>query len=310
MGHQALARQAFRGECSGIRPGNMGAVNPNRLRWGALAWLLTLQFFVVEAIAQARYEGSYSRADDVLSDLGVSDSAAHQLMNASFVLQAALILGGTLLLRPVLLRAAAQVAPVLLGAAAFGVLLVGVFPSDGNSLVHAIGAVAYLLGGGLGLIALAYAVRPRSELLGTSLAALGLIGTAATVFFLTGVTEYLGEGGTERVAAYVLPLGLALAGTALGGSRGPGRRTGRPSGTPRAPNRPSAPASATPRSRRRPDGRPIRLGRTTRRSTTRGPPPRGSAGTESSSQPPAGSNRSTSATGRRPLTAWPAVSGG
>ena len=193
----------------------MGPVTPNRLRWGALAWLLTLQFFVVEAIAQARYEGSYSRADDVISDLGASGSAAAQLMNASFVVQAALILAGALLLRPVLLRGAGQVAPVLLGASAVGVLLVGVFPSDGNALVHAIGAVAYLVGGGLGLIALAYAVRPRSEALGTTLALLGLLGTAATVFFLTGVTQYLGEGGTERVAAYVLPLGLALAGLML-----------------------------------------------------------------------------------------------
>lgn len=219
-------------------------MNPNRLRWGALAWLLTLQFFVVEAIAQSRYEGSYSRAEDVISDLGASDSAAHQLMNASFVLQAALILGGTLLLRPVLLRAAAQVAPVLLGAAAFGVLLVGVFPSDGNSLVHAIGAVAYLLGGGLGLIALAYAVRPRSELLGTALAALGLIGTAATVFFLTGVTEYLGEGGTERVAAYVLPLGLALAGTALW-------RLARPGSADRSAEREAARAEQVERARER-----------------------------------------------------------
>ena len=190
-------------------------MTPNRLRWGALAWLLTLQFFVVETIAQARYEGAYSRADDVISDLGASDSAAHQLMNASFVVQAGLILAGALLLRPVLLRSAGQVAPVLLGAAAAGVLLVGVFPSDCNALVHAIGAVAYLVGGGLGLIALAYAVRPRSEILGTTLALLGLVGTAATVFFVTGVTEYLGEGGTERVAAYVLPIGLALAGAAL-----------------------------------------------------------------------------------------------
>jgi hypothetical membrane protein len=193
----------------------MAPVTSNRLRWGALAWLLTLQFFVVETIAQARYEGAYSRTDDVISDLGASGSAAHQLMNASFVVQAALILGGALLLRPVLLRGAGQVAPVLLGVAAVGVLVVGVFPSDGNALVHAIGAVAYLLGGGLGLIALAYAVRPRSEVLGTTLALLGLVGTAATVFFLTGVTEFLGEGGTERVAAYVLPLGLALAGAAL-----------------------------------------------------------------------------------------------
>jgi hypothetical membrane protein len=199
----------------------MGSVNANRLHWGALAWLLTLQFFVVETIAQSRYEGSYSRADDTISALGAGDSAAHQLMNASFVVQAALILAGAVLLRPVLLRAAGQVALVLLVVAALGVLLVGVFPTDGNTLMHAIGAVAHLVGGGLGLIALAYAVRPRSEVVGTTLALLGLIGTAATVFFLTGVTEYLGEGGTERVAAYVIPLGLALAGTALWRITGP-----------------------------------------------------------------------------------------
>jgi hypothetical membrane protein len=136
-------------------------------------------------------------------------------MNASFVVQGALIAAGAVLLRPALLRGAAQVAPTLLGAAALGVLLVGVFPLDGNATLHAIGAFLYLVGGGLGLIGLAYAVRPRSEALGTALAVLGLVGTAATVFFLTGVTSYLGEGGTERVAAYVLPIGLALAGSAL-----------------------------------------------------------------------------------------------
>jgi hypothetical membrane protein len=200
----------------------MDAVNPNRLRWGALAWLLTLQFFVVETIAQLRFQGPYSRADDVVSDLGTAQSAARQLMNASFVVQGALIIGGALLLRPLLLRGAGRAVPFLLGAAGIGVLLVGVFPSDTQSVLHASGAVLYLAGGGLGLIALAYAVRPRSEAVGTVLALLGLAGTAATVFFLTGVTEYLGEGGTERVAAYVIPVGLAVAGVALWRVAGPG----------------------------------------------------------------------------------------
>ncbi|UOY02724.1 DUF998 domain-containing protein [Blastococcus sp. PRF04-17] len=193
----------------------MGAVTPNRLRWGALAWLLTLQFFVVETVAELRHGSAYSRIDDVISALGASDSPAAMLMNASFVLQGALILAGALLLRPVLMRTAGEVAPVLLGGAAAGVLLVGVFPIDGNGALHAIGAVLYLLGGGLGLIALAYAVRPRSEALGTTLALLGLVGTATSVFFLTGVVGYLGEGGTERAAAYVLPIGLAVAAVVL-----------------------------------------------------------------------------------------------
>jgi hypothetical membrane protein len=212
----------------------MGCVNPTRLRWGACAWLLTLQFFVAEALAQSRFESPYSRVDDVISILGSAESAARQLMNASFVVQGALILAGALLLRPALPRNAGQAVSALLGAAALGVLLVGVFPMDGDATLHAVGAGLYFVGGGLGLIALAYALRPRSEALGTILALLGLVGTAATVFFLTGVTSYLGEGGTERVAAYVLPIGLALAGAALW----------------RLGGRPAADAGPTPREER------------------------------------------------------------
>jgi hypothetical membrane protein len=193
----------------------MDGVTSIRLRWGACAWLLTLQFFVVETIAQQRFVGPYSRVDDVISDLGTSASRAAQLMNASFVAQGALILGGAVLLRPALRGTAGRVATVLLALAAVGVLLVGVFPSDGNGALHATGAVVHLVGSGVGLIALAYALRPRSEALGTTLALLGLIGTAATILFIAGVTGYLGEGGTERAAAYPVPLGLALTGVSL-----------------------------------------------------------------------------------------------
>ncbi len=192
----------------------MEPVITDRLRWGALAWLLTLQFFVAETVVALRQE-RYSWADDVISALGTSTSPGSRLMNASFVLQGALVLGGAVALRPQLRGTAGRTAVLLLGAAALGSLLVGVFPSDGNATMHAIGAVLYLLGGGLGLITLAYAVRPRSEALGTVLALLGLVATAATALFLAGVTQYLGDGGTERVAAYPLPLGLALSGVAL-----------------------------------------------------------------------------------------------
>ena len=195
----------------------MGRVTANRLRWGALAWLLTLQFFVAETVAQIRLGGGYSRADDVISQLGASTSPGAQLMNASFVLQAALILAGLLALRPLLRGTAGRSAVGLLGTAAVGTLLVGVFPLDGNLAVHRTGAGLYFVGGALGLIALAYAVRRRSEILGSGLAFLGLVGAAGTVFFLTGVNSLLGDGGTERAAAYALPLGLALAGAALWG---------------------------------------------------------------------------------------------
>jgi hypothetical membrane protein len=201
-----------------------------RLRWGGLAWLLTLQFFVAETIAQLRFDGAYSRADDVISDLGASYSPAAGLMNASFVLQGVLITAGALLLGPALPRAAGRLAAALLIVAALGVVVVGVVPLDADGMVHAAGAVAYLAGSSLGLLALAHALRPRSELVGSIVAVLGVLATAATVFFLAGITRFLGQGGTERAAAYALPIGLAVAGVALWRGR---------AATPDEPGRPS-----------------------------------------------------------------------
>jgi len=203
-----------------------------RLRWGGLAWLLTLQFFVAETIAQLGFGAPYSRADDVISDLGASYSSAAGVMNASFVLQGVLIASGALLLRPGLPRTAGRLTVVLLCVAAAGVLVVGVVPLDANRTVHAVGAVAYLAGSSLGLLALAHALRLRSELLGSTIAVLGVLSTAMSVFFLAGITRFLGEGGTERAAVYALPVALAIAGVALwrqGGDdnrepTGPGRR--------------------------------------------------------------------------------------
>ena len=65
------------------------------------------------------------------------------------------------------------------------------------------------------------------------LALLGLFSTAMTVFYLADVTDLLGEGGTERAAAYPLPVGLALTGVGPPPARPPapaavGRRRDRP----------------------------------------------------------------------------------
>ena len=146
---------------------------------------------------------------------------------------------------------------MLLAVSAAGVLLVGVFPSRRER------PGARDRGGRA-----PGRRRPRADRaglrraaalgdLGTALALLGLVGTAATVFFLTGVTEYLGVGGTERVAAYVIPVGLAVAGTrALAPRRARVRPTGGPSARRHGPSRPSGPASGTPPSRRPPGARP------------------------------------------------------
>ncbi len=226
----------------------MAAVTPPRLRLGALLWLLTLQFFVVETVVQAQYELGYSRVDDVISLLGSSASSGQVLMNASFVVQGLLILGGLVLLRPALSGRGAQVATAALATAAVGVVLVGLLPLGDQDTGHRFGAGLYLLGSGVGLIGLAYSVRPRSEALGTVLVLLGLLTTAMTVFYVAGVTNLLGEGGTERAAAYPLPIGLAL--TAVGLVRLADRPVRSGGGDPRADRRAAKEQEREERARR------------------------------------------------------------
>ena len=190
-------------------PAPTTSVSRTRYLVGCLAWLLTLQFFVLETVAVSRFPG-YSRVDQVISDLGTEASPGAALMNASFIAQAVLIVLGAVLLLPALIGLGGRLATVLLSAAGVGTLLVGLFPSDTGGTLHTVGAILYLLVGGLGLIALAYGIRPRSEPVGTAVALLGLVGVIGTVFFGTGVHQLLGEGGTERLAAYVLPVALAV----------------------------------------------------------------------------------------------------
>jgi len=206
-------------------------VTDSRYRWGGLTWVLTLQFFVVEAIAAVQY-GGYSYSRDVISDLGTAESSAGWAMNASFVLQGLLFIAGAFLLAPGLAGNGGRIARVLLTASGIGVLLVGFFPSDGNATVHQFAAGVHFVAGGIGLIALAYGVRPRSEALGTTLALLGLVSLVGTVFFASVVFLGLGEGGMERVAGYPIPIGLAVAGVALWRQRDDWLELTNPDGTP------------------------------------------------------------------------------
>lgn len=242
----------------------MGHVTLDRLRWGALAWVLTLQFFVVETVVQLQGRG-HSRVDDVISDLGETSWPGSQAMNASFVVQAALVAGGAVLLLPALRSAAGRAAAWLFGIAALGTLLVGVFPADRSDVWHGTGAVLYLVGSAVGLIALAYALRPRSELLGTLLVLLGLVGAAATTFFIAEV-DVLARGATERAAAYVLPIGLAVAGIALWrtGTTGAAEATARPT---RREERARADAAAAESARQRDEALEAAARRTEGRST-------------------------------------------
>jgi hypothetical membrane protein len=180
---------------------------------GAFAWLLTPVMYAAEVVTMWRWTQHYSLAVNTISDLGSTScgtvlgigrdnvyvcSPWHAVMNGAFVLGGALTLAGALLVRPhwpVSGRTALGLLAV--GAAGVGAVVIGLAPADQNLPVHAIGALLQVPGAA-GPLLLA-SVTPRGAERRFSLA-VGVIGTAASVLFLTGIHLGIGPGGMERLA--------------------------------------------------------------------------------------------------------------
>ena len=137
------------------------------MRAGAIAWIASIQFFVMQAVAQSAWTTPYSLVTNYISDLGntVCDTYPsdfgrfvcppwHPAKNASFIL-----IGLT---------------------TAFGAILLRNAQRSGRSW-----------SAGLALIAIV----------------LGLVGLSGTALFVKGRFLGPGVGGMERFAAYPLPLG-------------------------------------------------------------------------------------------------------
>lgn len=198
---------------------------------GSVLWLATAQFFVAEAIVESRWSAPYDRRSYYISDLGALNCAEssdgrlvcspwHAVMNASFVLQGVLIIGGALLLHHDWTGGSARMRVATTGlfvAAGAGVALVGLAPEDTVFAAHYLGAAANFTAGNTGLVALSFAARPVLGLRVASVwvGALGVIGLTALACFLAGANWGLGIGGIERVVAYAVPAGLPVVALSL-----------------------------------------------------------------------------------------------
>ena len=177
----------------------------DRVRAGGLAWLCALQFFVAEAFAAAAVPG-YSYFQGYISDLGADiGSPRHGWMNASFVLQAVLILTGL-----ALGRARPRAATTALAVCAVGVGVVGLAPEDVAPGWHYAGAAANLVGCNLG--ALLSGLAPRAGAAARTGIAAGAVGLAACGALGLHAYGGLGVGAVERLAAYPFVLWLAVNG--------------------------------------------------------------------------------------------------
>jgi hypothetical membrane protein len=209
-----------------------GTIATNSGRLGAWLWVGCLQYFAAEALAAASYKGDYSFRRNFISDLGAAScgggagcSPLHPLMNASFLLQGALILGGAVLVWPLFPKGLARLALGLVAASGLGVAVVGLAPEDAAPGWHYLGAAENLLLSNAGAALIGAALlrdkrAPRAVgLLSLGFGLIGLVGLAG----LAGRFDLgLGAGGIERIAAYPFPLWLAGMGVWLldGGETG------------------------------------------------------------------------------------------
>src|SRR5262249_34307162 len=134
-----------------------------RAQLGTLSWILSVVFFVVQAIGQAAFSPAYSLLDDRVSDLGNTACGAwlthpfacsplHGLVNAGFVATGVLLVLGVVLTWPVWPRrrlAAAGLTCIAL--AGLGFVLVGLSPENVNIGLHLVGA-SNLLTSNLGML--------------------------------------------------------------------------------------------------------------------------------------------------------------
>lgn len=196
---------------------------------GALAWILTLQFFVVQGVVQAAWTTPFSLAHNMISDLArvtcgplyrapgidVACSPWHALMNASIILNGVLIPAGAYLTRSAWpATRLMSIALLMIALTAPGHVAVGLFPSDTGPTMHLLGAGLILALGNPGIVVAGVALWRSNRVLALISLVLGLGGIAGTFLFLYEIGAGIGLGGMERVAFYPLPLWCGFMGAA------------------------------------------------------------------------------------------------
>ena len=211
----------------------------NRRLAGAIAWIVALQFFVIQGVVQSAWTTPFSLAHNMISDLAretcgplprapgieIACSPWHALMNVSIILNGILIPLGVLWTRAWWPKNRAMtIALAMIALTGPGHFLVGLFPSDTGPLGHVLGAGSILALGNPGMVVAGLAA--WRERRGSAMASLvlGLTGIIGTVLFLWMIDVGIGLGGLERVAFYPLTLWCGFQGIAIARDELSGRR--------------------------------------------------------------------------------------
>jgi hypothetical membrane protein len=194
-------------------------------RVGAWCWLLTVEFFLAQFVAQAAWSG-YSLSEQDISLLGASICGEHEgaapcsplawVFNGGIILDGVLILSGLWLTRRLWPQNGwSKSALAFLSAGGVGCLLVGFFPVDQNLPAHMLGAFLALCIACFGFLALGIALWRHKPAFAIYSIATGIITLAGCVLYATGTHLGLGGGTMERVAAWPQTLWYMVTGVLL-----------------------------------------------------------------------------------------------
>lgn len=201
---------------------------------GAILWILSLEFFAGQAVAQAAWRTPYSLLTNSISDLGNTAcgtwppasvhlaslglkagyvcSPRHAVMNAAFIAAGVLILAGLYLTRSQWPRRRLTAWGVgLLAIAGAGKIIVGLVPENTVILLHFLGGAGIFCAvAGILLLGLAtWRTRRGVAVASLALAAIGLLGPVITKVATGGLHDY---GLAERLAEYPAFAWLAVMG--------------------------------------------------------------------------------------------------
>jgi hypothetical membrane protein len=202
----------------------------SQIRLGAVFWVLTVEFFVGQFVAQAAWPG-YSMTINDISLLGVTAcggyanpapdgiepvcSPLNLLFNAGMAINGVLVVLGAWLTRNVWpsgrLSAAAL---IILGLGGLGTSMAGLFPLDVSVPLHTLGAALALGLACFGVCLLGTAVWRTHRLFAIYSLATGVIALLGFVLYVAEM--YVGGRGTiERVAAWPQTLWYMVTGALI-----------------------------------------------------------------------------------------------
>lgn len=197
---------------------------------GPLIWVLCVQYFAAQIVVASAWQTPFSLAKNVISDLGNTAcgqyagryvcSPDHSLMNASFLMLGATMALGSLLIYQEFQKSRAMLVGFsLMAVSGFGTLLVGLFPENTISALHATGAFLTFFLGSLSMVVLALALKTERPALRIYTFLSGAIALTALALYLLHVYLGLGRGGMERAVSYPQTIWLTLFGLYMTATR-------------------------------------------------------------------------------------------